>query len=155
VLQFGSQNRRALGTYQCVEVLAVKDGKKGPPAGDKYCRLCFAPQRTPGIADTDGKKGPPPSSRTPPPLRLEGERQLGSKRLPDWDARLTDKRVHRHPPRPLQPLRVGFGFPNGAALALSPIFGVSMAVRASAAASPTAPKRFKLGSPPLVRIWGC
>jgi hypothetical protein len=59
------------------------------------------------------------------------------------------------PPRPLQPLRVGFGFLNGTALALSPIFGVSMAVRASAAASPTAPKRFNLGSPPLVRIWGC
>jgi len=30
VLQFGSQYRRALGTYQRVEVLAVKDGKKGP-----------------------------------------------------------------------------------------------------------------------------
>ena len=33
VLQFGSQYRRALGTYQRVEVPAVKDGKKGPYRG--------------------------------------------------------------------------------------------------------------------------
>ena len=49
-----------LCTYQRVEVSAAKETeKKDRPAGDQYCRLCFAPQRTPGYGYRAGKSETP------------------------------------------------------------------------------------------------